>query len=102
MALEASGDLDLQMANLIHEIAHCKELAEKADLRFASRLLDMCLLEVAMEWEGRGRLEPLGDEELLIVLLRSKLKIAVSGAGRSITVGSPPPRRPSSADPDEA
>lgn len=88
------------MANLVHEIAHCKELAEKANLQFASRLLDMCLLEVAMEWEGRGRLEPLDDEELLIVLLRSKLKIAVTGAGRSITVGSTPRGRP--ADQNQA
>lgn len=100
MALDASGDLDLQMANLIHEIAHCKELAEKANLHFASRLLDMCLLEVAMEWEGRSRLEPLGDEELLIVLLRSKLKMAVAGGGSSVTIGSLPRGR--SPDPSQA
>ena len=99
MALNASGDLDLQMANLVHEIAHCKELAEKANLHFASRLLDMCLLEVALEWEGRGRLAPLGDEELLIVLLRSKLKIAAAAGGASLTVGSM--RRGSSPDPSQ-
>ncbi|MBO0904515.1 hypothetical protein [Jiella sonneratiae] len=76
------------MASLIHEIAHCKDLAERANLHFASRLLDMCLLEVAMEWEGRGRTQPLGDEEMLIVLLRSKLKVAMTGRNKAVSVGS--------------
>ncbi|MBO0662481.1 hypothetical protein LQ948_10850 [Jiella sp. MQZ9-1] len=90
MALSDSSDMDLQMATLIHEIARCKTLADEFNLPFAVRLLDLCLLEVAMEWEGRSREEPLGDEELLIVLLRSKLKIALSEHPGGVIMSSTP------------
>lgn len=63
------------IAELAGAIANSREIARRLSLPFASRLLDMCLLEVAMVWAGRDQADPC-DEQTLTSLLDIKLRMA--------------------------
>lgn len=67
------------IARLAAAIASNREQARRLSMPFASRLLDMCLMEVAMVWAGRDHRDP-GDEDLSS-LLEIKLRIARAEQG---------------------
>ncbi|MCB8837398.1 hypothetical protein [Aurantimonas sp. VKM B-3413] len=69
---------EAELARLVSSIAANRDAARELSMPFAARILDMCLLEVAMVWEGRDHRADLADRSPLATLLEIKLKTALA------------------------
>lgn len=69
---------------LIRTLVSCREEAERLKLADLSQLINMAVLQTALDWEGE---EPSrGKETNLDALLRLKLKLAFSERGENVVL----------------
>ena len=76
-----SVDRDEAMCLLTRAVHLSKERATALGLEFVVRLLDMALLQVALDWEPDVDASLYDDEHNLVALLRLKLRLALAERG---------------------
>ncbi|MBB3950120.1 hypothetical protein [Aureimonas jatrophae] len=64
-----------EVDRLLVAVAACRDQADELRLCFAKRLLDMCLLEIAMMGNALPRESELSPAETLNALLSTKLRL---------------------------
>lgn len=65
-----------EVDRLLVAVSECRDRAAELRLPFAKRLLDMCLLEIAMMGNALPRESDLAPAETLNALLSTKLRLA--------------------------
>ncbi|KAB0676400.1 hypothetical protein [Aureimonas leprariae] len=68
------------ISDLARSIARDRETARRLSMTFACRLLDLCLVEVAMVWQGRDELAspPTASGGPLAALVETKMRLAMA------------------------
>jgi hypothetical protein len=70
-------------AELIRALVSCQQQAARLSLDFLVQLINMAVLEAALQWDGGGQIPPEGDLQLER-LLRLKIRVALAGAGENL------------------
>ncbi|GGE23137.1 hypothetical protein GCM10011390_48200 [Aureimonas endophytica] len=76
-----STEEEQAIASLARSIVRDREAARELSMPFACRLLDLCLMEVALNWEGRGPSAARAPNDPLAALLETKLRVALAEHG---------------------
>lgn len=78
-----SSEHDQQFQALIRKLVSCQQDAGRMGLGFLSQLINMAVLETALEWDGGRRLT--GDPSArLEQLLNLKIRTALGGGGGNV------------------
>lgn len=78
-----SSERDQQFQALIRKLVSCQQDAGRLGLGFLSQLVNMAVLEAALEWDGGRRIA--GDPSTrLEQLLNLKIRTALGGGGGNV------------------
>jgi hypothetical protein len=77
------SERDERFAGLIGNLASCGQEARRLELDFLGHLINMAVMEAALEWDG-GRVVPLEPAMRLEQLLNLKIRTALGMAGANV------------------
>jgi len=79
------SERDERFAALIRNLASCGQEARQLGLEFLAHLMDMAVMEAALEWDG-GRVVPREPAMRLEQLLNLKIRTALGMAGGNVVM----------------
>ena len=79
------SERDERFAGLIRNLASCGHEAHELGLEFLAHLVNMAVLEAALEWDG-GRVVPREPAMRLEQLLNLKIRAALAMAGGNVVM----------------
>ena len=79
------SERDERFSRLIQDLASCGQEARQLGLEFLGHLINMAVMEAALEWDG-GRVVPLEPAMRLEQLLNLKIRTALGMAGGNVVM----------------
>ena len=79
------SERDERFASLIQDLVACGQAARQLELEFLGHLINMAVMEAALEWDG-GRVVPLEPAMRLEQLLNLKIRTALGMAGGNVVM----------------
>jgi hypothetical protein len=79
------SERDERFSRLIRDLASCGQEANQLGLEFLGHLINMAVMETALEWDG-GRIVPLEPAMRLEQLLNLKIRTALGMAGGNVVM----------------